>query len=69
VSYEDFIYWVSDQDFYTCPSCKRIDPDTGKLCWGSPDWEWSEDQKMLLFECSVCGHKWERYIGFGEEDK
>lgn len=68
VSGDEFYYWVADQDFYTCPSCKGIDPDKGKLCRSHPDWEWSEDQKTLLFECDVCGHKWEQYIGFGEEE-
>jgi hypothetical protein len=68
VSDGDFTQWLYEQDFYNCPSCKGIDPETGKKHRCNPDWDWSEDDEIVLFECDICDHKWSVYIGWGKED-
>jgi hypothetical protein len=69
VSDEDFTQWLCEQDFYNCPSCKGIDPETGKKLRCSPDWEWSENDEDILFDCDVCGHKWSVHIGWEKENE
>ena len=73
--YDDaFFIWASEQDFARCPICKGINPADGADGWRNSPWRytkrsWSEDQKTLLLECKLCGHKWSQYIGWGDEEE
>jgi hypothetical protein len=69
VSHEDFAGWLHEQDFYNCPDCKGIDSETGKKHRCNPDWEWSDNEEDVLFECDICGHKWFVHIGWEKENE
>ena len=70
----EFSDWLTEQDFFRCPACRGVNPKTGEghLChtpWRDIKNKWSEDQKTLLLECMLCGHKWSQYIGWGDEEE
>lgn len=56
ISGDEFRDWVYEQDFADCPKCKAT--------YSEIDFEWSKDETTLLFECSDCEEKWEKFIGF-----
>jgi len=60
ISGDEFHDWVREQSWADCPECKAS--------YSEIDFEWSEDEKTLIFECSDCGKKWEHFIGFGASE-
>lgn len=60
---EEFISWMFEQEFWKCPKCI----EKGETCWNTPEWDWSDDEESILFECDCCGHKWSKHIGWKKE--
>jgi len=50
---DDFMEWVFEQPFSSCPECDDV----------AVERDWNDKNDTLLFECD-CGHKWKKYIGW-----
>lgn len=66
ISGEEFSEWLMSQPEYECPKCKGIDPQKdNEYRWSRYiDWDWAIDNETVKLECSLCGHKWVKHIGF-----
>ena len=53
---DEFNDWAFEQEWAVCPVCKKH--------YGGIGFEWSEDEKTLVFTCQTCGETWEHFIGF-----
>lgn len=53
---DEFNDWAFEQEWAACPVCKKHYVGIG--------FEWSEDEKTLVFTCQTCGETWEHFIGF-----
>ena len=60
---EEFHMWLIESKHAECPKCKGIDEKGTRHGYHSA-YKWDEKKETLHFECELCGHKWEKFIGF-----